>query len=376
LTELTTTYYKLIDTVTNFKLPTIKDVEEVHSSMKKAKRILTVGVGRSGDNADILAKFLRNLGYREVYGPEDIPFMFERHDLLIAISGSGTTTYTFETARVASEAGSKVVVITSDPKAPILRYATKALMIPGRSKIGHNSDYFGKQIMGHVYAPLTPLGTLFELRTLLLIMSFIGHEIGKGFEATYNEIVGGLKAFKPQDESFYKFYSLLPKPRSDKNPFSGKTVAVGEGLSGIVARFFITRLRHCAKKGEDRECYYWMDRGSISVRGRDLILVISGSGEYIPAVLAKKAKDKGAKVVGITSYEDSTLGKIADLRVIVPGRIKTLIKGLRSSYFPRDPIMSIFEVRTLFLLESMIYLIAEREGITEEDMKGLHSDFT
>ncbi len=376
LAELSSTYKKLIDIVSDFKPPSIDQVNEVHSILKNSRRIVTVGVGRSGDNAEILAKFLRNLGYREVYGPEDIPFMFNEDDVVIAISGSGTTTYTVETAKVARDAGSEVIAITSSSDSPLLKYATKTIFIPGKTKIGHDDDYYGRQLLGHIYAPLTPLGTLFELRTLLFVLSLVGHEFGKGYEITFNELIGGLRAFTPLDEYFTNFYALLPKPRSQANPFTGKTVAVGEGMSGIVAKFFITRLRHCAKIGEDRECYYWRDRGSISVRKNDLVLVISGSGEYIPAMLAKRAKEKGAKVVGITSYSDSSLAKISDLIILVPGRIKTEIKGLRSSYYPMDPILSIFELRTLFLLESFIYLIAETENITEEDMKGLHSDFT
>lgn len=374
--SLSSTYSKLIDIVDDFELPPLKNVEEFHSVLRQAKRIVTVGVGRSGDNAEILAKFLRNLGYREVYGPDDIPFMLEKDDVVVAISGSGTTAYTLETAKVAHEAGSELIAITSNPNGPLLKYAKKVMLIPGKTKIGHDEDYYGKQLVGYKHAPLTPLGTLFELRTFLVVLSLVGYEIGKGFHTTYQELIGGLRAYRPEKDIFERFYSLLPRPRSPRNPFTGKTVAVGEGMSGIVAKFFITRLRHCAKKGEDRECYYWKDRGSVSVRKDDLVLVISGSGEYIPAVLARRAKEKGARVVGITSYQDSILASVSDLTIIVPGRIKTVIKGLRSSYFPRDPIMSIFELRTLFLLESIIHLIAEREGITEEDMKGLHSDFT
>lgn len=374
--SLSSTYSRLIDIVDNFDLLRPEEVEEFHSIIKQANRIVTVGVGRSGDNAEILAKFLRNLGYREVYGPDDIPFMFERGDAVVAISGSGTTAYTLETARVAHEAGSYVVAMTSNPDAPLANYAKKIILIPGKTKVGHNEHYYAKQLIGHPHAPLTPLGTLFELRTLLVVLSLIGYEIGKEFHATYRELVGGLRAYKPEDDIFEQFYHMLPRPRSHQNPFTGKTVAVGEGMSGIVAKFFITRLRHCAKRGEDRECYYWKDRGSVSVRRGDLVLVVSGSGEHIPALLAKRAKEKGANVVGITSYRDSSLASVSDLTIMVPGRIKIALKGLRSSYFPRDPIMSIFELRALFLLESIIHLIAEREGITEEEMRDLHSDFT
>ena len=45
-----------------------------------------------------------------------------------------------------------------------------------------------------------------------------------------------------------------------------------------------------------------------------VFLAISGSGEtsYIIST-AKIAKKRGANIVAVTSYEDSTLGKISDL---------------------------------------------------------------
>ncbi|MCI4460861.1 MAG: hypothetical protein JHC24_01430, partial [Thaumarchaeota archaeon] len=46
------------------------------------------------------------------------------------------------------------------------------------------------------------------------------------------------------------------------------------------------------------------------------------------------------------------------------------------SYLPRDPAESAFELRALLSLEAMVHEIAKMEGITEADMRKLHSDFT
>ncbi|MDK2983792.1 MAG: 3-hexulose-6-phosphate synthase / 6-phospho-3-hexuloisomerase, partial [Thermococcaceae archaeon] len=48
----------------------------------------------------------------------------------------------------------------------------------------------------------------------------------------------------------------------------------------------------------------------------DLLIAIRGSGETRTIVdAAEIAKKKGGKVVAITSYKDSTLGKLADVVV-------------------------------------------------------------
>ena len=55
----------------------------------------------------------------------------------------------------------------------------------------------------------------------------------------------------------------------------------------------------------------------------DCLLAISGSGEtsYIIST-AKIAKMRGASIVAVSSYEDSTLGKMSDLVIHIKGRTK------------------------------------------------------
>jgi 6-phospho-3-hexuloisomerase len=339
-------------------------------------RRICIGTGRSGENAEVFVKFLRNLGYREVYGPEDIPYVFTSEDLIMAFSGSGTTTYTLETARVAKEAGAKVVSLTSNPSSPLGAISDLILYIPGKTEMGHDEDYHGRQLLGLSYSPLTPLGTLYELRTLFTELSLIDSMIvGTDVKACYTELCKLSREYVPRSEDFKRLYEVLPKPRSAQNPLAGKTVVIGEGLSGVVGKFFVTRLRHCARKDEERECYFFKDKGSLYVNENDLTLVISGSGENIPYRLAKRAKVKDVKVTAVTSYPDSSLAKMADVSIIIPGREIQRVKGLRSSYVPKDPRKSIFELRVLLSLEAFIYTIAQTEGITEKEMRGKHSDF-
>ena len=55
----------------------------------------------------------------------------------------------------------------------------------------------------------------------------------------------------------------------------------------------------------------------------DCIIAISGSGETNTIVSAAKiAKNRGSKVLAVTSYPESTLGKLADTCLLVKGRTK------------------------------------------------------
>ncbi len=368
-------YLKLCELLRSFDLPSYTLFDEFKSMVENSRRILCVGTGRSGDVADILSKFLRNIGFHS-YGPEELPYMFSRDDLVVAISGSGSTPYTLEIARFAKDIGIPIVGFTSNMDSPLARFLDLVFHVPGAPR-RKPLRYEVVSLSGVYSTPLLMLGgTLFELRSLLLILSFIGYTaLGLDPYKIFADLVSLCISFKPNPDQVKSLYTLIPKPRSVSNPLSGKVVAVGEGLSGIVARFFITRLRHCAHPDEERVCFYWRDRGSVALRTGDLTLIVSGSGGGVPAIMARIARMKESRVASITSYLDSELAKLSDVVVYVPGRILQRIEGLRGSYLPTDPRYSIFELRTILLLETFIQSIARIEGLTERDLWAHHPDF-
>lgn len=368
-------YLKLCDLLRSFDLPSYTLFDEFRSMAERSRRILCVGTGRSGDIADILSKFLRNIGFHS-YGPEELPYMFSRGDLLVAVSGSGSTPYTLEIARIAKNTGIPVVGFTSNVDSPLAQLLDLTFHIPGAPR-RRPIRYEVVSLSGIYSTPLLMLGgTLFELRSLLAVLSFIGCMVlGLDPYRIFADMVSLCTSFNPDPDQVKSLYTLIPKPRSVGNPLSGKVVAVGEGLSGIVARFFITRLRHCAHPDEERVCFYWRDRGSVALKPGDLTLIVSGSGEGVPAIMARIARVKGSKVASITSYLESELARLSDATIYVPGRILQRIEGLRGSYLPTDPRHAIFELRTILLLETLIQSIARIEGLTEKDLWAHHPDF-
>jgi len=368
-------YLKLCDLLRSFDLPNRSLFDEFRSMVESSRRILCVGTGRSGDVADILSKFLRNIGFHS-YGPDELPYMFSKGDLVVAISGSGLTPYTLEIARIAKNIGIPIVGFTSNIDSPLAQLLDLTFHIPGAPR-RKPIRYEVVSLSGIYSTPLLMLGgTLFELRSLLAILSFVGYMVlGLDPYRIFTDMVSLCTSFNPNPNQVKSLYMLIPKPRSIDNPLSGKVVAVGEGLSGIVARFFITRLRHCAHPDEERICFYWRDRGSVALKPGDLTLIVSGSGEGVPAIMAKIARMKDSKVASITSYLNSELARLSDVVVYVPGRILQRIEGLRGSYLPTDPRYSIFELRTILLLETLIQSIARIEGLTDKDLWAHHPDF-
>ena len=367
-------YRELCRLLSQLRIPAEDVFKRFKESVDLSARRICIGVGRSGDIADVFAKFLRNLGYTEVHGPEDVPYIFDSKDLVIAFSGSGTSTFTVETAKVAKEANAKLVSLTSNLSSPLERLSDYVIYIPGKTKT--EGDYYVRQLLGAPYASLTPLGTSYELRALFIALSFIGSIVrGTDVGSCYEELRRSCEEYTPSTSELLRLYELMPKPKSPMNPMAGKTVVIGEGLSGMVGKFFVTRLRHCARQNEERECYFFKDKGSIRVKENDLAIVISGSGTGVPFQLGERAKKNNVRLAAVTSYIDSDLGKIADVSIIVPGRAVERVKGLRGSYFPKDPKKSVFELRTILTLETFIYAVAQTEGVKEVDMKAKHSEF-
>jgi 6-phospho-3-hexuloisomerase len=112
----------------------------------------------------------------------------------------------------------------------------------------------------------------------------------------------------------------------------------------------------------------------------DILFAISGSGTTTLVVTAAKiAKKVGARIVALTSYQNSPLAKCSDHVVIVYGRTKL---AERRDYFSRQilgvheplaPLGTIFEVAAAIFLDALIVELMNRLGLKEEDLKSRHA---
>ena len=150
------------------------------------KKVLVVGAGRSGLVGRAFAMRLMHLGFRSYVLGETITPSVGEGDLVVAISGSGTTTMVVAAAEAAKKMRARVVAITSYRDSPLASYADLIVQVPGRTKVAKMDDYFARQILG-LHEPLAPLGTLFEDTAIVLLDAIIA-ELMHRLKKTEDEI--------------------------------------------------------------------------------------------------------------------------------------------------------------------------------------------
>ena len=146
----------------------------------------------------------------------------------------------------------------------------------------------------------------------------------------------------------------------------------GAGRSGLAAKAFAMRLMHLGLSA-----YVVGETISPAIYEGDCILAISGSGETNTITSAAKiSKNRGAKVLALTSFPESTLGKLADALVMTKveaddeNYLKRQIKG---NYTSLTPLGTAFELTSLVFLDGMVSELMEKMGQTEKDLKSRHA---
>lgn len=155
------------------------DLEKVEKFVQyildsKDKKIFVVGQGRSGFVGRAFALRLMNLGLTVYFLGETITPAAGKDDLIIAISGSGTTKITLTASSTAKDIGARVVAVTSYPESPLGDLADLVMCVGGRTKLGWptEGDYLVRQILGESET-LSPLGSIFENNCMIFLDSMV-----------------------------------------------------------------------------------------------------------------------------------------------------------------------------------------------------------
>jgi len=149
-----------------------KEVQEFMDKVIHSRTIFIVGAGRSGLVGKAFAMRLMHLGFRVYVVGETITPSVKPGDLLIAISGSGKTASTLTVVKTAKKLKTTVATITSYDNSPIAKLSDCVVKIKGRKRGELKRDYISGQLTG-AHEPLTPLGSLFELSTMVFLDSVI-----------------------------------------------------------------------------------------------------------------------------------------------------------------------------------------------------------
>jgi len=149
-----------------------KFIEILHSAYSNGKKVLIIGAGRSGLVGKAFAMRLMHLGFNVYVLGETIVPALNPGDIVIAISGSGRTKLVVTAAEVSKSIGAKVIAITSFRNSPLAQISDLIIEVPGRTKVSSEDDYNVRQLIG-IYEPLAPLGTLFEVTTMVTLDAII-----------------------------------------------------------------------------------------------------------------------------------------------------------------------------------------------------------
>ena len=131
--------------------------------LDNAKRIFIAGAGRSKLVGNFFAMRLVHGGYDVSVVGEVVTPSIKNGDLLIIISGSGETEQLIAFTKSAKKIGANIVLISAKNESTIANMADAVFQV-GRS------EQYGK-VLG------MPMGTVFELSTLLFLEATISHVI-------------------------------------------------------------------------------------------------------------------------------------------------------------------------------------------------------
>lgn len=141
---------------------------------------------------------------------------------------------------------------------------------------------------------------------------------------------------------------------------------VGKGRTGLVMEMFAMRLMQMG-----RTAFVAGASTTPAIRGGDLLVAGSGSGETAGVVSsAKKAAKEKAKLAVITSQPESTLAKMADSLVILPGGVSKLNVDQES----KIPLGSVLEQSLLVVLDGVSAYLAKELHQTNRTMMDRHAN--
>ncbi|HDQ16324.1 MAG TPA: SIS domain-containing protein, partial [Bacteroidetes bacterium] len=144
---------------------------------------------------------------------------------------------------------------------------------------------------------------------------------------------------------------------------SNRIFVYGAGRSGLVAKAFAIRLIHLGY-----QTFVIGETVSAPVTKGDLVLIVSGSGETIPAVMTAEIAHKlKANVISITAKKKSEIAKYADVTLFISSACN---EKERKKF---APLGTLFEASVWILLDGIIADLLKSKKETEENMRRRHA---
>ena len=333
-------------------------------------KIHIVGMGRSGKVGMILGESLKDIGFsnRVSYLGKSLAKPVRENDVVLAITGSGWTKFTTSAIEDSIRRKAKILTFTGTPTSKAARLSDAILQIPlgYRPQDMTEPDSFNGQ-----RAPLTPLGTIFELTTMVIGMGVISGVFDgactKGFnQGTTQVLLAAEDTLKTLTDNIdlINFIELL---KSFCNQDHKQVFIFGNGLDNIISAMSSIRFAHL--RMNIQSVYNWRFR-----QKGDLLVAISGTGASSTTLnMVNMAKASGMKVFGLTSFPESELAYTSDNHLIFYGREESFSPDGLQMIKSRLHLPS-FEYATALALDACVAQIAVDLGITEDKMRLEHAN--
>ena len=149
---------------------------------------------------------------------------------------------------------------------------------------------------------------------------------------------------------------------------AGRIFVTGQGRSGLIANCFATRL---AQMGFNvhipglATCQ--------RIEKPDLLIAISCSGTTVTTVeLVKTSRNAGAQVAVVTALDGSPLAQLATHIVLIPSDNEDV--KARCKYVVGPNNNTLFEETTFLYVDTLVYILLQRKGISENIISQRHTN--
>lgn len=179
--------------------------------------------------------------------------------------------------------------------------------------------------------------------------------IKENIHCILNELEANAKQINEQEVTRFVEYIMAAK----------HIFLLGTGRSGLVLRTFANRLLHLGFRVS-----FIGEISSPHSRKGDILILNSGSGETTSLIsIAQKAKKEGLPVLLNTISIDSTLYKLSDATIVLPGQKKGDLTQVAV-----QPMGSSFEQLSFLLFDAIVLNLMERLNENNETMYNRHCD--
>ncbi|WP_101842201.1 6-phospho-3-hexuloisomerase [Halobacillus sp. Marseille-P3879] len=157
-----------------------KQAERIALSIEDAGRIFVTGEGRSGLMGKAFAMRLMHAGYEVYVTGETITPSIQEGDLLLAISGSGSTSSICQFAEKAKKQGAVIASVTTNRESRLAEVSDYVLVVPAATK----------KRLAEEPETIQPLGNQFDQSLHLLLDAIIIYTVNQSMKTNNEEMTG------------------------------------------------------------------------------------------------------------------------------------------------------------------------------------------